>query len=260
MRCVAPMKSIHRCALSIVLALAAGPPATAAQQQVCYAIQGGDTAAQLAERITGDARNRYQPWFQIVDPVASRFVSKAAYSRIHPGWRVCIINGPGEPRIVQASHLEPAGSRLQSMAAEAIRTIDGIDITWVWLAAIAVVTWLAWWILDDYFGRRKAVLIVLSHFANRFVREFERPLIQRRGAERPVRARLRLNPHRARVDILLAPGAGRRYPNLSDHKKNVEYDVARVLHLLADKSFVRGPVYGQAGWVVVPFHLKLGPK
>jgi hypothetical protein len=254
------MKSIHRCALSIVLVLAAGPPAARAQQHVCYAIQSGDTAAQLAQRITGDPRNTHQPWFQIVDPATSRFVSKAAYNRIHPGWRVCIVNGPDERRTAQASYVEAAGSSLQSMAADAVRAIDGIDITLVWLGAIVVVPWLAWWILDDYFGRRKAVLIVLSHFANRFVREFERPLIQRRGAERPVRAQLRLNPHRARVDILLAPGAGRRYPNLSDHKKNVEYDVTRVLHLLADKSFVRGPLYGQAGWVVVPFQLKVGPK
>jgi hypothetical protein len=253
------MKSIHRSALSIGLVLATGLTAARAQQHVCYAIQGGDTAAQLAQRITGDARNRHQPWFQIVDPAASRFVSKAAYNRIRPGWRVCII-GADERRTRQASHFEAAGSSLQSTVADIVRTIDGLDLTLVWLGAMVVVPWLVWWILDDYFSRRKAVLIVLRHFANRFVREFERPLIQRRGAERPVRARLRFNPHRARVDILLAPGAGRRYPNLSDHKMNVEYDVARVLHLLADKSFVRGPLYGQAGWVVVPFQLKVGPK
>ena len=101
--------------------------------------------------------------------------------------------------------------------------------------------------------------LVMRHFADRFVREFERPLIQRRrGAPRSVR--LRSSPLRARLEILLAPGKGRRYPNLSDHKKNVEYDVVRVLHVLADESFVPDPLYSQAGWVVVPFRFKVGPK
>ena len=46
--------------------------------------------------------------------------------------------------------------------------------------------------------------------------------------------------HASRLDILLAPGAGRRYPNLSDHRSNVEYDVQRVLTLLKDEPFVAG--------------------
>jgi hypothetical protein len=99
----------------------------------------------------------------------------------------------------------------------------------------------------------------MEHFALRFLREFERPLIQR-PAEHPVRSQLRLSPARARLEILLAPGQGRRYPNLSDHKKNMEYDVVRILQELADDSFVRDPLYTQAGWVVVPFRFKAGRK
>ena len=75
-----------------------------------------------------------------------------------------------------------------------------------------------------------------------------------------MKSRLRLSPRRARFDILLAPGEGRRYPNLSDHRKNVEYDVARVLHVLGDESFVCGPLSVQAEWVVVPFQFRVGPK
>ena len=75
-----------------------------------------------------------------------------------------------------------------------------------------------------------------------------------------MRSRLRLSPARARLKILLAPGQGRRYPNLSDHRKNVEYDVVRVLGLLADDSFVRDSLYTQAEWVVVPFRFKVGRK
>jgi hypothetical protein len=36
----------------------------------------------------------------------------------------------------------------------------------------------------------------------------------------------------------------------------MEYDVARVVHALADQSFVNGKPYTQAGWVVVPFQFK----
>ena len=71
-----------------------------------------------------------------------------------------------------------------------------------------------------------------------------------------MRSRLRTGARRGRFDILLAPGKGRRYPNLSDHRQNVEYDVARVMQVLADDSFVSGPLYTHAEWVVVPFQFQ----
>jgi hypothetical protein len=259
------MKSISRCALPIVLTLVAGPPA-AAQPLVCYAVQRGDTASQLAQRITGDARNKYQPWFHIVDP-STRSVPKSQYDRIRPGWRACIVKEPVESRTAPADDaaaervttpVEAAGS--PPPVAVPLRTIRGVDLFVVWLGAAAVVPWLGWRILDGYFSRRQAALIVVKHFAHRFVREFERPLIQQHAAEHPVQSRLRLSPRRARFEILLAPGTGRRYPNLSDHRKNMEYDVARVLRVLADDSFVCGPLSAHAGWVVVPFQFRVGPK
>jgi hypothetical protein len=99
----------------------------------------------------------------------------------------------------------------------------------------------------------------MRHFAQRFVDEFDRPLV-RYDAEPPVRSRFRRGTRRGRFDVLIAPGEGRRYPNLSDHKKNVEYDVARVMHVLADDSFASGSPYTQAGWVVIPFKFKAGAK
>ena len=260
------MKSISLCALALVLTLAAGPSAAFAQPPVCYAVQRGDTASQLAQRITGDSRNKYQPWFQIVDP-STRSVPKSQYDRIRPGWRACIVEEPVESRPAHADdvvaervtrHFEAAGS--PPPAAVGPRTILDVDLSVVWLGAAVVVPLLGWRILDGYFSRRKAALIVMRHFAHRFVREFERPLIQQHAAEHAVKSRLRLNPRRARFEILLAPGKGRRYPNLSDHRKNVEYDVARVLHVLADESFVCGPLSVQAGWVAVPFQFRFGPK
>jgi hypothetical protein len=94
----------------------------------------------------------------------------------------------------------------------------------------------------------------------RFVDEFERPLVRYDAGERSVRSDLRFGARRGRFDILLAPGEGRRYPNLSDHKKNVEYDVARVVRVLADDSFVSGAPYTKAGWIVVPFQFTADPK
>ena len=100
----------------------------------------------------------------------------------------------------------------------------------------------------------------MQHFADRFIHEFERPLVRYHEAERPVRSHVRWGRRHGRFDILLAPQKGRRYPNLSDHKKNVEYDVARVREALGDTSFVCGPLYIQAGWVVVPFHFQASRK
>jgi hypothetical protein len=40
----------------------------------------------------------------------------------------------------------------------------------------------------------------------------------------------------------------------------VEYDVGRIVRLLADDSFVRDPLYTHADWVVVPFRFNVGQK
>jgi hypothetical protein len=223
----------------------------------------------VARRITGDARNQYQLWFQIVDR-SSRSVPKSQYDRIRSGWRACIVKEAKEGGVRRVAQREtpgtaelplasappaPAAPSLMATAAEALRPILGVDLTWVWLGGLVIVPWFAWRILDHYVGRRSTVVIVMRHFAYRFVSEFERPLIQQ-PTERPVRSRLRLSPARAKLEILLAPGRGRRYPNLSDHRKNV----GRVVRLLADESFVSDPLYTQAGWVVVPFRFKVGQK
>jgi hypothetical protein len=130
----------------------------------------------------------------------------------------------------------------------------------LWLCGAMVVPWCGWRMVDDYLTRRKTSSLIVRHFVRRFVDEFERPLVRRDAAERPVRSDLRFGARRGRFAILLAPGEGRRYPNLSDHKKNVEYDVARVVRVLADDSFVSGAPYTKAGWIVVPFRFTADPK
>ena len=109
-----------------------------------------------------------------------------------------------------------------------------------------------------HFDARCAMLEKMSGFAADFVREFARPLPRRRGADQPIKARLKCAPYRARLDILLAPNAGHSYPNLSDHKKNLEYDIERVLRLVPHQPFVRGEPYALGNWVVIPFRFPAG--
>jgi hypothetical protein len=259
-----PIKTVSRCVLPFVIGVVVAPSAAFSQSPVCHPIRGGQTAAQLARRLTGDGRNMYQPWFQIMD-ASSRFVPKSQYARIRAGWRACIVTATADSSVRPAAPREtlPApvdrGESPQPVAADVLRPAGGVDLMWVWLGAAVILPLFAWRILDDYADRRKAASIVMTHFAQRFVWEFERPLIQQ-PAERPVRSRLRLSPTRSRLEILLAPGNGRRYPNLSDHKRNVEYDVVRVVRSLADDSFVRDPLYMQADWVVVPFRFMANRK
>jgi len=284
--------------LTIVLLLVVDATSAFSESFVCHTIRRGESAAQAAHRLTGDGRNAYQPWFQIRN-ASSKPVPKSQYDRVRGGWRACFIKS-AIPRVsLNATHLqasaspdvidvpraialpdaaaavdavtapaslaiEPplavAESGVRSAASGLRSIIEGFDLTMVWLGAAMVVPWVGWRVLDDYLARRKTMSIVMRHFAERFISEFERPLIRPSAGERPVRSRIRYSARPKRFDILLAPHTGRRYPNLTDHKKNVEYDVARVLTVLADRSFVSGTLYTDEGWVVVPFQFKAGPK
>jgi hypothetical protein len=203
---------------------------------------------------------------------SSRFIPKSQYDRIRRGWRACIVKETVQPTtsvqpIVQRVSAKapavadggprPVVAEVAEVASQS--ALAGVDLSLVWLGAALVLPLVGLKIADDYMARRKTALIVMRHFGHRFVREFERPLIQQ-PEEPPLRARLRFSAARGRLDILLAPGEGRRYPNLSDHRKNVEYDVGRIVRLLADDSFVRDPLYTHADWVVVPFRFNVGQK
>lgn len=98
----------------------------------------------------------------------------------------------------------------------------------------------------------------MSRFAAVFVREFAQPLPRQHAADQPIKARLQCAPYRARLEILLAPNQGHSYPNLSDHKKNLEYDIERVLRLVPDQPFIRGEAYSRGDWVVIPFQVPAG--
>jgi hypothetical protein len=213
---------------------------------------------------------------------SSRFVPKSQYIRIGAGWRACV-NKPailsvssnanhveereaatvsGVPKGFEAAAVLPAptqlarakaGVRPQRAATDSLRGLGGLDLTMLWVCAAMVVPWFGWQIVGDYLARRQTASIVVQCFVQRFVDEFERPLVRYDAGDCPVRSRLRVGVRRGRFSILLAPGEGRVYPNLADHKKNVEYDVDRVMRVIADHAFVSGAPYTKAGWIVVPF-------
>jgi hypothetical protein len=268
-------------ALPIVLMLQAVPTRAFAQSPDCRAIRRGESATQAARRLTGKGENAYHEWFQIVN-AASRVVPKSQYNRIRLGWRACMItpaisvkahhveepaardayealNGSRVPEVLSAPAAPAAlagadaGDERPTVVSDVVRRLAGVDLRILWFCVAMVVPFCGWRMVDDYLIRRKTASLIVRYFVHRFVDEFERPLVRCDAEERPVRSGLRFGARRGRFDILLAPGEGRRYPNLSDHKKNVEYDVARVVRVLADDSFVSGAPYTKAGWIVVPF-------
>jgi hypothetical protein len=128
------------------------------------------------------------------------------------------------------------------------------------LTALALGAALAWRGLDEYLVEREADVEAMKRFGRTFVREFERPLRQSNGSNRPIESQLRASPGSGRLEILLSPGGGHRYPNLSDHRTNVLYDVTRVLKLVHDDRFVCEQLYSRGPWVVVPFQFLRAKK
>lgn len=224
-----------RYALLAVLLTFSRPSDAIAQRLLCSTIQPDETAGLVAQRISGDAADTQQPWFQILNPETRRFVPKSGYDQIHAGWQACIVSEPA---------VATSGKRTTRVA----RVLDSSLTLWGLLVAlIAVLTHETTRYLD---GRARAIVEMRS-FGETFVREFERPLISPGPGARAIQSQLHFVPHRRRLDVLLAPNAGRRYPNLADHKKNVEYDVGRIAELLRKHPFVVERLSASGRWVVV---------
>jgi len=134
--------------------------------------------------------------------------------------------------------------------------MDARFVLWMLLALVIVFVIRD---VEDYVSDRRAMRQLLTRFGERFAREFDRPL-RSHPATPAIDCELRLSPGRSRIEGLLAPRNGRRYPNLTDHRKNVEYDISRVMELMQNPPFVQGPLSAQGRWVVVPFQLKVNPE
>ena len=228
-----------------------------AQALFCTSIRPGETVPQVATRITGEASGARESWFQIVDPATSRFVPKTRYGYVHAGWHACVATGlPAVAPPITSNASSNWTRHLQTAYDDVIRLVQspGSDLgLWVvLLALIAIATHSA----DHYFKDRDEVLKAMQQFSRKFVGEFERPLVGGDLSAPPIQSRLRFAPHASRLDILIAPGAGRRYPNLTDHRNNVDYDLKRILNVLGDEPFANGRPYMDGRWVVLPFSMK----
>jgi hypothetical protein len=238
----------------VLLSALATVPHVDAQGWTCTTIQRGETAWSVAARMTGRADERHASSFQIVESDGGRVIPKSRYDRIRAGWLACVATETapdvaGTPAVRDAVTASVEWSRV----ANVLREIDS-PLFLAGLLAVAVA--FLWSGCHEYLGERKRRLQLMQQFGERFVREFERPLLDRRVGPAPVRARLRAHTGSGRLDVWLAPNAGRRYPNLSDHRDNVVYDIVRVSQLLRDPSFVSATPYTQAEWVVIPFHFQ----
>ena len=241
--------------LSLLFAVG-GAPGVRAQPFFCTPIRPGETAPQVARRVTGETNGAGESWFQIVDPATSRFVPKSRYGYVRAGWQACVATGLPAAAPVASNTSTDWSRRVRTAYDDVIRLIQSPDAdVGLWLVLLALIA-IATHSADHYFNDREQVLNAMQHFSQKFVREFERPLATGDLSVRPIQSRLRCAPHASRLDILIAPGAGRRYPNLTDHRSNVEYDLKRVLSVLRDEPFVNGRPYMDGTWVVLPFSLK----
>lgn len=239
-----PMPRLARYATLVFLLMVPASRDASGQRMACLRVGPGDTAAELAWQLTSDARNTRQPWFQILNPSTGRFVSKSTYDRILVGWQACLVGLRDNAAGSNTTAARPVAAGWTRALAESNAVLWGLLVL---LVAFVVQS------ADQYLRERKAMLVAMRRFANAFVREFEKPLIDPWAAEPPIRSQVRLTPHRACLEVLLAPNGTRRYPNLADHRTNVEYDVTRVVRAVNDQSFLIGPLYAQGRWVVVPF-------
>ena len=266
---------VRWCVLLAGVSLVVSAPGALARERVtCVKIRTDETVASVAQRITGDARNMQASWFQIVNPTTSRPVPKTRYGFIFAGWNACTTVADARQEVA----IEPAPQVLSSPApvlpspavadgptnrpvAPTLATVVVWAPAAIWSAVVLVLAFKCW-LVDEYIAGRQDTLRAMQQYAERFVEEFERPLIQPHLARRPIQSRVRFKPGRARFDVLLAPDAeaGLRYPNLADHKKNVMYDVVRIQQALSQQAFVSSRPYARGRWVVVPFRFRVGAR
>jgi hypothetical protein len=248
--------------LAALVLLADANDAPAQARRTCVTIRTDETVSSVASRITGDARNMRAPWFQIVNPTTSRWVPKTRYGLKFAGWNACIVDAPRPDVAIRPTNSVATSSLSVPVVAyrppaSIVRVDPSVLIggTLLWGTLVLSIAFAFWG--DDYLRKRSLVLHTMKRFADRFVQEFERPLIQQHLPDRPIQSRVRFKPARSRLDVLLAPHGGLRYPNLTDHKRNVIYDVARVQEVLQDPAFVSGRPYARGRWVVVPFQIRV---
>ena len=240
------------------LFLCAAPFGAEAQQFVCWPIVHGDTASGLARRLTGSAAAAYSDAFQISDPARRMFVPKSRYGRLSTRWQACVARTPvksnppartlavAPPFVAPVAAASAAGAPLATARSDvnfAVRIGAVVSLTLLMISAVA-----------SYAGTRP-VPPALQGAAEDFIRAFARPLVDPSSGVAPIAVRLRFVRRMQQLEICIAPCGGRRYPNLSDHKKNLEYDVNRVVRIVGTHRLVIDHLRAEGNWVIVPIRL-----
>jgi hypothetical protein len=264
----------------VLLLLCAAPLSAEAQQFVCWPIVQGDTVSRLARRLAGDSAAVYSHAFQIRDPARQMFVPKSQYRRgLSTDWQACVARGlvtvPLAYAPVVASAIPavaPAGPSITITPAPlaitsrplaltspppALASSEGSHDGLVVIATIGSVVSLIVLIcaiVADSLARRP-MPPVMQRAGEAFVIAFAGPLIDLPSGGPPIQARLRFVRRAQQLEISIAPRDGRRYPNLVDHKRNVEYDVHRVMRALGPHFVVSDRLRAEGKWVVVPIRL-----
>jgi len=258
-------------AVLLLLLLCGAPLRAHAQQFVCSPIESGDTASRLARRLTGNARAVYTNAFQIRDPARQMFVPKSQYRRpLSTHWEACVAREPVKaplayaPVLASASPAMPPAEPVITSApltVAPVRSVAGssngspsgvVSIATIGSAVVAI---LLFYVTTRGWLSPRPAPPVLQRAGEEFVNAFAQPLIDSSARVPPIRARLRFVHHAGRLEISIAPGAGRRYPNLGDHKSNVEYDVTRVMRTLGGHVVVSDRLRASGKWVVIPIRL-----
>jgi hypothetical protein len=267
----------------VLLLLCAAPRVADAQQFVCRPIVRGDTPSRLARQLTGKSAAVYSLAFQIRDPARQMFVPKSQYRRgLDPHWQACVAPEPVKslpvayaPDVALAATavvpveraitsdplpVEPAPPASMSaqpamaLAVPAPARSGGSQERFVLIATIASVALLVMLVISAAVGdslARYPIPPVMQRAGEEFVAAFARPLVDSATGVPAIRARLRFIRHARQLEISIAPGAGRRYPNLFDHKSNVEYDVNRVMRILGPQFVVSDRLRAAGRWVIV---------
>jgi hypothetical protein len=249
----------------VLLFLCTLPSRVDAQQFVCWPLAASDTASSLARRLTGSAAAAYTFTFQIRDPARRMFVPKSQYQHLQSNWQACVARGPVPSNLIAYAPVVTLAESMRLPDEPVVAATPSV------VASAPLIPDRTYRLLSDSrsavtIGASILLVMLLSAAARsvapsplppnvrrageNFVTVFARPLIDASSAVPPIQARLRFVRRTQQLEISIAPGPGHRYPNLADHKNNVEYDVDRVMRVLG--NYVLGKPLRAAGkWVVV---------
>jgi len=212
----------------------------------------------------GNAASAYGLAFQIRDPARRMFVPKSHYQRLQSDWQACVAPGPiSNTPVAYAPVVElaeattvhdeitiaPSPDALASAPLTAAR-VDGTPISVPFAGMMGAALLLIVLLSAAVSLAPRPIPPSLRRDGENFVTVFARPLIDESSRVPPIHTRLRFRRRKQQLEISIAPGPGHRYPNLADHKKNVEYDVDRVIAVLGN-YVLSNPPRAAGKWVVV---------